>query len=253
MRAIIFTLLLISLMIPNILLHGQYRGELTGIDVLRQSVKYHDPEDKWNSFEGTLYLRGKLPIGKDTYTVITLNNQYQFYQATRKINGRMVTSGVRKGSCFAQIDGDPQLSSDLVEKYHLECDEVLGMRNYHTYMIGMPMKLQDSEATVNRRVNIVPFQGRNHYEVEVSYDPGVGADKWFFYIDTETYALKGYRFVKDGDDDNGEYVVFSGEIFLGGLRIPSTRKWYTYDNIYLGTDDLIVGKYFHTPDALVGR
>ncbi len=253
MRETITTLLLLIMLISAPSAFSQYRGTLTGLDVLKESVKYHDPQRKWGSFEGTLYLRGKLPIGKDTYTVITLKNQQEFYQATRKINGRMVTSGVKEGYCFAQIDGDPQLSSDLVEKYHLECEEVLGMRNYHTHMIGLPMKLEESRVIVHKRVNIVPFQGRNHYEVEVAYDAGIGADKWYFYVDTQTFALKGYRFMKDGDDDNGEYVVFSGEINVGGLTLPSTRKWYTYDNIYLGTDDLIIGKHFQNPEEVAGR
>jgi len=238
---------------PTCQIQAQNRGILTGADILTKSISYHDPQNHWDTFEGTLYLKGKLPIGKETYTVITFNNSFDFYQATRKINGRMITSGVREGSCFAQIDGDPQLSSDLVEKYHLECEEVLSMRNYHTHMIGIPMQLHNSSTTIHERIHTVSFQGRSHYQVKVSTDPALGAQTWYFYINPQTYAVAGYRFERLGDEDSGEYVVLSDEINIEGLHIPKTRKWYTNDDVYLGTDELMVGKYFYTPPEVTGK
>jgi len=73
----------------------------------------------------------------------------------------------------------------------------------------------------------------------VTYDPEVGDDIWYFYFHPETYALVGYRFYHNESANDGEYILFSGELESYGIRIPQTRKWYTHkEDKYLGADTL---------------
>jgi len=238
-----------------IILHYQALAQevapkMSGQELLTRSIQYHDPTGRWSAFEGSLYLQGKIAAGTQTYTVLSFNNTYQFYKATRKIGGKMVTGGVSKGACFAHIDGNPKLSAEQIEAYHLACEEILEMRNYHAYLTGLPMKLKEPGVRVHPEVVCASFQGQPHYQLTLNYEGTQhNGASWQYYFDPENFALKGYRHVKGAQ--TSEYVVLEDELFIDGLRIPKVRKWFTEDHIWLGTDELMDSKYIRKADRLV--
>ena len=225
----------------------------SGKDLLEKSINYHDPLNHWQQFKGTVYLQGKLPMGKSTYSVLAFNNEYGFYKSTRKLEGKMVTGGVSKGGCFANIDGNQNLDLESVEYYHLTCEEILNLRNYHVHLVGLPMKLKDSGITLQGEVKLVRFQGFQALEMQVQYELDKHAGKWLYYFDPQTYALKGYRFsaLAQGKKNSGEYVVLEKELEIDGVRIPKVRKWFTDTHVSLGTDELMDGKYLREADRMV--
>ncbi|MEM9721306.1 MAG: DUF6503 family protein [Bacteroidota bacterium] len=249
-----FSLILIFILSGTVLtdLYAQ-RPILKGPELLARSIQYHDPENQWERFKGTVYLQGKLPMGKSTYSVLAFNNEYEFYKSTRRIEGKMVTGGVSKGGCFANIDGNQNLDLPAVEYFHLTCEEILNLRNYHVHMVGLPMKLKEAGITVGEEVHLVTFQGVPSLEMRVQYETDQHAGTWLYYFHPRTYALKGYRFasVKRDQKSSGEYVVLEKELEIDGVRIPKVRRWFTDSHIALGTDELMDGKYLREADRLV--
>ena len=104
------------------------------------------------------------------------------------------------------------------------------------------MKLGDQGTTLDPDVRKTDFQGRNVLAVRVKYEPPVGQLTWYFYFLPDTYRLVGCRFFKDESKNDGEYIVFDGEVSEpGDMRLPKARAWYmNEDGKYLGTDEITV-------------
>ena len=76
--------------------------------------------------------------------------------------------------------------------------------------------------------------------LRVTYAPEVGQDVWYFYFDPESFALVGCRFFHDEAANDGEYIVFDGEVEgPHGLRLPRLRRWHmNRDGEYIAVDDV---------------
>jgi uncharacterized protein DUF6503 len=75
------------------------------------------------------------------------------------------------------------------------------------------MKLRDPGTRLDPTVKEAVFEGKAVYELRVTYDEAVGTDTWCFFLDRDTCALVGHRFHHNEAQGDGEYVVFSGEVF----------------------------------------
>ena len=84
---------------------------------------------------------------------------------------------------------------------------------------------------------------KEYFVLKATYEEAVGSDVWYFYFDTETFAMEVYQFFK-GDplkkgEDTGEYILLTETISLNNIKIPKNRAWYyNKDDTYLGTDIL---------------
>ena len=115
-----------------------------------------------------------------------------------------------------------------------------GCNNYYVYLWGLPMKLLDEGTSLDPDAPSMDYQDKLVQAVRVTYDPEVGSDVWYFYLDNETHALVGYRFFHDEAKGDGEYITLDGMVEAAGLRLPKARSWYTNaEDRYLGTDTLI--------------
>ena len=59
------------------------------------------------------------------------------------------------------------------------------MRNYYVYLWGLPMKLLDAGTTLDPEVATTNYQDEPVQIVRVTYDPQVGSDVWYVYLDPE--------------------------------------------------------------------
>jgi len=113
------------------------------------------------------------------------------------------------------------------------------MKNYYTYLYGLPMKLKDSGTIINEKVKREIFKNKEYLILKVNYTEAIGKDTWYFYFDPSTYALEVYQFYHDEAKNDGEYILLDSLETINGIKMPKTRAWYyNKDNTYLGTDDL---------------
>jgi hypothetical protein len=215
----------------------------TAKQLLTQSIKFHDPDGKWDKFAGTLTLQGERPDGTTKTTQVLLNNPLGLFVMTRMQDSLTLEQGVKKDSCFAKINASGEVSDSLQKKYRLDCGRTKLMRDYYGYLYGLPMKLKDKGTQIEDKIKRVKFQGKEYLSIKVTYEAKVGKDTWYFYFNPATYALEGYRFYHDASKNEGEYITLEGLETVQGIKIPKTRAWYVNkDDKFLGKDILLPEK-----------
>ncbi len=215
-------------------------AQLTGKQLLEKSIQFHDPEGKWESFQGTLYITMETPNRpkRDSEIKINLPEQYFYVKASQGENVTEYT--VRKGDCSIGFNGNANLSEEVKKQHNLNCDRANLYKNYYTYLYGLPMKLKDEGTIIDPKVEKKTFKEKEYLVLKATYSQEVGKDTWFFYFDPKTYAMEVYQFLKDSKPNTGEYILLTGLENINGVKMPKSRAWYyNKDDKYLGTDVLM--------------
>ncbi len=209
--------------------------------LLDNSIKYHDPQGKWGSQPHDLRLAESRPSGGVNHTKLTMypaNGDFAMTQSRGKNN---IELSYLNGAFSASHQGNSNLDPAKLEQLRLTKDRTLWLRDYYTYLFGLPMKLKDPGTEIQPQVHQVWFNHQEMLELEVHYAPETGRDIWFFYFNLNTYALEGYAFYHEKDGPGtGEYIILEGEAIVDEMRLPAERHWYfTHNNLYLGTDEIL--------------
>ncbi len=206
-------------------------------ELLDRSIAYHDPEGRLLSRPHRLSFLETRPGGPDRRTEALIDVAGERFEIARR--GEVEIAGViGDGRCAMTLDGRSEVSDEERETHRLSCERLTLLRDYYTYLWGLPMKLRDPGTRLGE-VTEATFAGREVFGLRVTYDQEVGGDTWYFYFDRESFALAGYRFYHDEAKNDGEYIVLEGEHAAAGLRLPARRAWYTHqDERHLGTDVL---------------
>lgn len=218
--------------------------ELTGKELLKKSIKHHDPKGNWSTFNGELFITMETPNNpnRDSKISINLPSEYFYVQAKRDTITTEYT--LEKTECTVKLNGSEDISEDNIKTYSLNCDRANMYKNYYTYLYGLPMKLNDKGTIVHDEVERKTFKGKEYLVLKVSYEDAIGSDIWYFYFDPSTYAMDIYQFFKTDDKgvlkpDTGEYILLTDTTIVNAIKIPKDRAWYyNKDDTYLGTDKL---------------
>jgi hypothetical protein len=190
----------------------------TATDILHKSIRFHDPDNKWPHYKGSLQFQEERPDGATRNTHIWIDNTAGFFKINR--NDQEI-HGMDMDSCY-------------IEKGDVTCERAATMRNYYLYLWGLPMKLMDENTNLKPDVRKVKWENKSVYQISVDYK----IDSWSFYIEEQTYQLVGYAFEKK-DGSSGERIVLDEIQEVDGMKIPSRRSWFTLENEFLGTDILV--------------
>jgi len=212
----------------------------SGSELLDRSIRYHDPGGVWSTYHLQLDFEETRPDGSARQTNIAWDGRTGLFEIDTSRDGKRIEGSLTAQGCETKLDGSTEISDEEREKYRLSCDRLAWMRNYYTYLWGVPMKLEDPGTKIGETVEETEFDGKKVLGLRVTYDESVGKDIWYFYFDPQSAALVGYRFYHDEAANDGEYIHLEGEAGAAGLRLPKTRTWYTHkENELLGTDTLV--------------
>jgi hypothetical protein len=208
--------------------------------LLQKSIAYHDPEGNWQQFKARLYLIHTDTSGKETPFEVEIDNNTGYFSHISHRDKKEIVKGISPdGTAFFLIDGKKEISQEEREKYKMTRESAEGTRNFYLHLYGLPMKLRDAGTLVSDSVYIESLHGKDYQVMQVSYEPSVGNDTWFFYLNPTAAAMEAYSF-HWGNPEAGEYVLLDEELLVNGIKIPKVRKWYfTKEDQYLGTDTLI--------------
>ena len=217
---------------------------LTGKELLEQAITYHDPNNHWKTFNGTLNITMETPnnIRRLSNINIDIPKEYFYIKATRDTLTTEYT--IDSDSCKIALNGKINLTTDQLKMNNLSCERANLFKNYYTYLYGLPMKLKDNGTIIHDKIERKTFKGREYFVLKITYEASVGSDVWYFYFNTNTYAMEVYQFYKTNEDgtlkpDSGEYIMLSDIEIINNIKMPKMRAWYyNKDDIYLGTDIL---------------
>lgn len=193
---------------------------LTGPDLIKKSIAYHDPNGIWPKFKGTLRIQDSLPAGRESrrYDVSFDNTLSKVIYRKDDLH------------FIVWVDSVQVFNGQVTE------DRAKMLRNYYTYLWGLPMKLNDPGTLIDEKVLEDMLDGVAYHVVRVPYEK----DIWYFYLEPETYRMAAYKFYQDEPNQKGEIIYLEGETEFEGMKIPSNRTWYrTEKPEFLATDMLL--------------
>lgn len=227
------------LLFSALIINSLFGQDLAPNQLLNKAIAYHDPQGNWADFKGQLFITMKTPNSSDRLSEITMDLPKHYFKLVTKKDNTTIEQIINKGVCKLLLNGSETVSEDEIAKHRLTCDRTQTMRNYYTYLYGLPMKLKDPGTLLDRKVYRKTFKGKIYDVLKVTYDEAVGKDTWYFYFDPATYALEVYQFYHDEEKNDGEYIILNGLEEINGIKMPKIRAWYyNKDDKYLGTDTL---------------
>ncbi|SNR26086.1 hypothetical protein SAMN04488009_0456 [Maribacter sedimenticola] len=213
--------------------------ELTGEQLLENAISFHDPQDNWNTFKGKLLIEMESPKATLRSTLIELDLPATYFKSTVKRDDYTIESELQKEHCVLKYNGKTNIAQQVRDSLRITCDRAKLMKDYYTYLYGLPMKLKDPGTLIDPKVVKRTFKGKDYLVLKVMYEKEVGQDTWYFYFDPNTYAMEIYQFYHDESKNDGEYILLTDLLTMNDIKFPKTRAWYyNKDNTYLATDKL---------------
>lgn len=204
--------------------------ELSSSGVLDRAIAYHDPNQLWDVFEGKLFITLQYPDGKERQSEIELNLPKEYFKLTTKKDDDVLEHILQQEDCTLKLNGETSISEEDRKTHRLSCEQALIMKNYYTYLYGLPMKLKDPGTQLDSLVHTKNFKGKDYLTLKITYEEGIGNDIWYFYFNPMTYAMEAYQFYHDESKNDGEYVLLSEIENVASIKMPKIRAWYYNNN-----------------------
>ncbi|MCK0144272.1 DUF6503 family protein [Arenibacter sp. F26102] len=212
---------------------------LTGFELLEKAIAHHDPNGNWDTFKGTFTVSMESPKGDKRISSIAIDLPASKFKLTTNKEGKLIEQTMLNGNCLLTLNGNADISDADKAAHNISCERTKKMKDYYTYLYGLPMKLKDPGTIIESRAETKTFKNKEYLRLKVTYTQEVGTDTWYFYFDPRTYTMEIYQFFHDESKNDGEYIILSGVEIISGIKMPKTRAWYYNKNDqYLGTDVL---------------
>lgn len=195
-------------------------NQLTGPELIQKSIEFHDPNQIWPKLKATFTFTDSLPAPRESrsYSVSLENKLSKMVYRNQDLNYIVWYDSVQ------------------VFNGEIENERAIRMRDYYTYLWGLPMKLNDPGTQIDQKVGKEELNGKSYLVARVPYEK----DIWYFYIDPETFQMEAYKFYQNEPNQKGEIIYLSGLKEYKGLKISANRSWYRTENDeFLGTDQLL--------------
>lgn len=225
-------------MLPFLLLGSTALAQPSPEALIDASIAHHDPQGVWES--GQIHLVTEVVYSEmliETRALehpsrigeIWLAPAWQTFKYASTTGAHTTEYEIDHDQTWTRLDGREDVTDAEREAHGIR--DPHGMRDYYEYVFGLPMKLKDPGTIFDPKVRSAEFHGRDAWKVRVTYEGDVGSDIWDFFFDKTTSALVASRFYHDVEANDGEYILYDGEIVdeATGLRLPATHDWYTND------------------------
>lgn len=236
-KVIMLRMIFLILLFP-ISLIGLSQG-LSSEELLQKSIEYHDPNNNWPSFNGEFTVTMETPNNSDRKSDVKINLPAEGFKLTVKKEQNIQEYILDGRECQLRLNGSEEISESERKTFNLNCERANFMKDYYTYLYGLPMKLKDPGTIIDPKVIHKTFNNKDYLVLKVTYAESVGGDTWYFYFNSLTYGMEVYQFFHDESKNDGEYILLSGEESINEIKMPKKRAWYyNKDNTHLGTDIL---------------
>ena len=100
---------------------ASFAQKITGDKLLEKSINFHDPTGNWETFHGELVVIMETPEGTPRKSKIKINHPSQYFSVETARDSIVTKQIVNKEVCSFAINGNTNLSEELIKKYSLNC------------------------------------------------------------------------------------------------------------------------------------
>jgi hypothetical protein len=212
---------------------------LSSEELLLNAIDYHDPNNNWPSFNEEFTVTMETPNSSDRKSNVKINLPAERFRLTVNKEQNIQEYILDGNDCLLRLNGSEEISETERKTFNLNCDRANMLKDYYTYLYGLPMKLKDPGTIIDPKVMHKTFKNKAYLVLKVTYAESVGGNTWYFYFNPLTYGMEVYQFFHDESKNDGEYILLSGEETINEIKMPKKRAWYyNQDNTHLGTDIL---------------
>ena len=209
-----------------------FSQEITGSQLLEKAINFHDPNNNWETFSGTLYVTMNTPNRSPRESKITIDLSKEYFSVIAKRDTIITEFIINKNDVNFSLNGNKYPSQKLQKDYSLNKERANLYKNYYTYLYGLPMKLKDEGTILHEKVEKKSFKGKDYLVLKVTYPKEIGKDTWYFYFNPKTYAMEVYQFFKDESKNDGEYILLSELETINDIKMPKIRAWNSMTNFF---------------------
>ena len=207
-------------------------------DMIMESCDYHDFNSSIFDQPLEFKIEETRPGAKSRFCTLRFDPSKEYYHIRSERDGHLLEYIIDRSVVSFKLDGSSSISMEDLEKYNLNKDRALLLKDYYYYLWYLPMKLNDPGTYIHPEHNIKKIGDASYIDIKVSYPEQEGSDEWHIYLDPDNYCMKAYQFFKP-DGVKGEYILLEGEVSFEGFHIPSKRSWYINEtDKFLGADIL---------------
>ncbi|MEP0712020.1 hypothetical protein [Algoriphagus sp.] len=197
----------------------------SGEEILRKSITFHDPEEKWGK------LQEKIRVRSD------------FVYPNTSLDGLMIgLDNAKQLVSYYNLSFDQEIlftdSTCTVISGDKTCEQAAWTKNFYHFILGLPMTLKNDDGIIHELTLDTTFHGIPSYRVAIDFEK----ENWHFYFDKVDYHLVGFAFNKNFEV-KAEEILTEELIEIDGMNLPKTRYWWiTTDSlapIYSGKDEII--------------
>lgn len=208
-------------------------------ELLARTIAYHDPDGHWF----TAALRFDIDMGHsewwDRDVDLLIDNSRGIFEAHMTWGEDTVEVERHGNDWTTRLNGSEQISAAELDHHDLEPDGLSYWSNYFLFVFGLPMKYRDPGLILDPEPIPMEFEGRDVLALRATFEPDVGSDTWYLFVDPESARLVGCRFFHDESLPDGDTMVFEGEVAAGSIRLPASRTWSSNsDGNLRGTDTI---------------
>ena len=121
---------------------------LTGDELLKKAIKFHDPNNNWVRFSGTLYVTMETPNRSPRESKITIDLPKEYFRVRAKRDSISNIYELDKSKCKTSTIGleykEELTEEEWKKKIKEDCKKANLYKNYYTYLYGLPMKFANT-------------------------------------------------------------------------------------------------------------
>lgn len=216
------------------------QAQQTAYQILEKSIKTHDPRGRWQKLKAEFEMSIVREKQADRFFTIALDLPKKSFAYRVKTDSLNYTQGFKGNTFEVLFNNSKNISEATIKKYDLTQTRTQYLREVYEYLLLLPMRLQNDTAVLSKDYTIETFNKAECYKLTIQYEPVQENETWHFFIDSQSFILRGYQFYVKDKTTNGEYIFLDDYTTIKRILMPKTKQWYwNKDGSFFRTDRIL--------------
>lgn len=216
------------------------QAQLSAYEILQKSIQVHNPQQRWHTLKVEFDMSIVREKQADRFFTIALNLPKKQFSYQVKTDTLRYSQGFKADKLAISLNGKSDVSEADIKKYDLTQTRTQYLKEVYEYLLLLPMRLQNDSMQLSKTYSTEVFNKTTCYKLTLQYEPIHENETWHFFIDTQSFMLKGYQFYVKDKATNGEYIYLEDYATIKGILMPKTKLWYwNKDGSFFRTDKIL--------------